>query len=152
MIRSRPPVLLFESDRGRDLRIFSCILWAAALGVAVYAWLSVTDVLPGGDSVRALFLGQVAIVLMAFLTDRRRRRTISRVYRAPEGLVFEMTGLLAPFRHYVRTEDLGLIRAIAPDAAGRMGLRLPDDGPALVMHTGSDGFNLGLPEPKHRKR
>lgn len=33
-----------------------------------------------------------------------------------------------------------------------MTLRLPGGGAPLVMHTGDAGFNLGLPEPEHRKR
>ncbi len=152
MSRRRRPVLLFESNRGRDLK-FVCILnWAAVIGMAVAIWLNLSEAVPGGDGVNVLILSFLLLLVMAILSDRRRRATMSRVYRLPEGLVFETTGLTGALRRYVRSEDLGLIRATAPDVRGRMTLRLPDGGAPLVMHTGVQGLNLGLPEPKPRKR
>lgn len=152
MTRSRPPVLLFESNRGRDLRLFSFLIWSVALAAIVSGWLSLLDILPSGDGPLAIFAGQAILVAVALFTDRRRRRTIARVYRVQAGLVFEMAGLFWRIRRYVRTEDYAKVLASAPDAKARMRLRLPDGGPPLVMHTGSQGFNLGLPEPVKRRR
>lgn len=152
MRRTRPPVPLFESNRGRDMWVFSLIIWAATLGLAFAIWLNLTEAVPGGDSVTALGFAQFLLLFFALRTDGRRRRTVSRVYRVSEGLVFEMQGLLRPFRRYVRTEDFARIRATPPDVEGCMTLRLPDGGKPLIMHTGHAGFNLGLPEPEHRKR
>lgn len=152
MSRVRPPVLLFESNRGRDLRIISVIMWALVAGMTTALWLGLTEAMPSGDSPGTLFFAQLALLLFALLTDRRRRHTITRVYRLPEGLAFEMSGLRRPVLRYVAQAELGQIRASAPDVEGRMTLRLPDGGAPLVMHTGHAGFNLGLPEPEHRKR
>jgi hypothetical protein len=134
------------------MRALSVIVWAFTLGLAVAIWLNLTETVPGGDSVTSLALAQVLMLVVAFRTDGRRRRTIGRIYRVPEGLVFEMQGMLGTLRRYVRTEDFGRIRATPPDVKGRMQLRLPDGGKPLIMHTGHAGFNLGLPEPKHKKR
>lgn len=152
MRRTRPPVPLFESNRGRDMRVASLIMWSLVLAMCAEVWLSLTEAVPGGDSVSVILAGQALVLAMALLTDRRRRRTIARVYRVPEGLIFEMAGLFGSFRRYVRTEDLGRIRAQAPDVEGRMRLYIRDGGPPLMLHTGHAGVNLGLPEPVQRKR
>jgi drug/metabolite transporter superfamily protein YnfA len=152
MTRHRPPVLLFESDRGRELRFFSFFLWSVALLAIVTGWLSLADILPSGDNPRSIFLGQAVLVALAFFTDRQRRKTATRVYRVQGGLVFEMAGLFWPIRRYVRPEDLAKVTASAPDVKARMRLRLPDGGSPIVMHTGSEGLNLGLPEPAKRRR
>jgi hypothetical protein len=152
MRRTRPPVPLFESNRGRDLRVFSVVMWALVFAMAFAVWLSLTEAVAGGDSVSVLLVGQLLLLGIAIMTDRRRRRTITRIYRVPEGLIFEMAGLAGPLRRYVRTEDFGRIRASPPGVEGRMKLNLRDGGPQLVMYTGHAGFNLGLPKPKHQKR
>jgi len=152
MTRRRPPVLLFESNRGRELRLLSFFLWAVALTAIVTGWLSIAEILPSGDSARSIFFGQAILVAVAFFNDRRRRRTVARVFRVEAGLVFELTGLFGPIRRYVRTEDFAKVIASAPDAKARMKLRLPDGGPPAVMHISGKGFNLGLPEPVKRRR
>ncbi|WP_191083633.1 hypothetical protein [Roseococcus microcysteis] len=151
-MRRRPPVLLFESNRGRVMWVLSVIAWGCVLGMAAALYASLDEVVPGGDSPTILFLAQLLLLLVAILTDRRRRATIARIWRVPEGLVFEMQGLFRPFRRYAAQADLGRIRAYPPDTHGRMGLRLPDGGPRLVMHTGFQELNLGLPEPEHKKK
>jgi len=150
MSRRRPPVLLFESNRGRDLRLFSSLAWLLVIGMAVTLWLSLAEQVPGGDSPTMLFLGQMVLLLVAVMTDRARRRTVARVYRLPEGLIFEMMGLAGPFRRHVAAAELGAVKVIPPDIHGRMVVRLPDRGPPLVLHTGVGGLDLGLPPPPGR--
>lgn len=132
--------------------LLSVTSWACAAGMAVALYVSLDEAVPGGDSPTALFLAQILLLVVAVLTDRRRRATISRIWRVPEGLVFEMQGLFRPFRRYAAQADLGRIRVYPPDTHGRMGMRLPDGGQRLVMHTGFQELNLGLPEPEHKKR
>jgi len=152
MSRRRPAVLLFESNRGRVLWVICLIMWACVAGMMVALVTSLTELVPGGDSPMVLFLAQAALLLAALLVDRRRRVTIARVWRVPEGLVFEMVGLFGSLRRYVALADLGRVRATAPDVEGRIVLKLPDGGPPLVLHGGHQELNLGLPEPEHRKR
>ncbi|WP_206934416.1 hypothetical protein [Roseococcus thiosulfatophilus] len=130
----------------------SVISWACVAGMAVALYASLDEVAPGGDSPTVLFLTQLLLLVVAILTDRRRRVTIARIWRVPEGLVFEMQGLFRPFRRYAAQADLARIRVHPPDTYGRMKMRLPDGGPLLVMHTGFRELNLGLPEPEHKKR
>ena len=134
------------------MRVMSIIAWACVTGMAVALYSSLTEAVPGGDSPFMLFLAQVFLLVVALLTDRRRRATIARIWRVPEGLVFEMPGLFRPFRRYVAQADLGRIRVHPPDMEGRMLMRLPDNQGTLVLHSGHRDLNLGLPEPEHKKR
>ncbi|HEV7455564.1 MAG TPA: hypothetical protein VGN96_02210 [Roseococcus sp.] len=120
------------------------------MATALYA--SLNEVVPGGDSPGILFLAQIFLVVVAILVNRRRAVTIARIWRVPEGLIFETQGLVRPLRRYAAQAELGRIHVYPPDTYGRMRLRLPDGGPRLVMHTGFQELNLGLPEPEHKKR
>lgn len=132
--------------------LLSVVGWACAAGMAVALYTSLDEMVPGGDSPTILFLAQILLLVVAILIDRRRSATIARIWRVPEGLIFEMNGLFRPFRRYAAQADLGRIRVYPPDTYGRMQMRLPDGGPRLVMHTGFQELNLGLPEPEHKKR
>lgn len=151
-MRRRPPVLLFESNRGRIMWVLSLLAWACTVGMAVALYASLDEAVSGGDSPFMLFLAQVVLLVVAVLVDYRRRATIARIWRVPEGLVFEMQGLFRPFHRYAAQADLGRIRVYPPDTHGRMQMRLPDGGQRLVMHAGHQELNLGLPEPEHKKR
>lgn len=132
--------------------VLSAIAWACVAGMGVALHASLAEAVPGGDSPTILFLAQMLLLVAAVMIDHRRRATIARVWRVPEGLVFEMNGLFRPFHRYAAQADLGRIRVYPPDTHGRMQLRLPDGGQRLVMHTGFEELKLGLPEPEHKKR
>ena len=152
MKRLRPPVLLFESDRGRELRLFSLFGWAAVLGLMVGGIAMQLDDTMGGDGVATTMAGLFALIGAALWMDQRRRRYIIRILRLPEGLLFETTGLFGPLRRFVPQEKLGAIRVTEPDLSGIVRMKLPGSRAAFRLESGGRDVDLGLPQPADRRR
>lgn len=149
-------VVVFEASWGASLRFLSLGLWAATLlAVALFA-ASVAEWIPTGDDNWSLVGGQLFLLLLASLTDGRRRRHIKRILRPRDGqgIVIETFGLFGPIQRFVPQAVLERVEMGAPDMKGVMTLRLPGQLNPYRVDVGGRELDLGLapPESSGRRR
>jgi hypothetical protein len=152
----RPPLLVHEGTRGRDLRRRSWILWLAVAGTLCASVAMILEIIPGADDTLTMAIAMLLVTGGAVMADRTRRRIIVRAWQVEDGVLIETTGLLRPARRFFPQERARLARVGPADPRGSfrgmVEVRMPGELGSYLYEPQGGLIPFGDEKPRRRRR